>query len=69
MPVRNLKGLEAWRLSFAGVSSPLLGAYHRVNNGTGRRALDLLRGGAWARPVTAADPRTLREFGALFSGS
>jgi hypothetical protein len=46
-----------------------LGAYHRVNNATERRALDVLCGGDWARPVTADDLRSLREFGELIGGS
>ncbi len=46
-----------------------LGAYHRVNDATERRALDVLCGGEWTRPVTIDDLRKLREFGALFGGS
>ncbi len=53
----------------AGVCAMSIGAYHRVNNATERRALDVLCGGEWARAVTADDLRTLREFGELFGGS
>ncbi len=42
-----------------------LGAYHRVNNETEQRALDVLCGGEWDRPVTADDVRTIRELGEL----
>ncbi|MEE9210508.1 MAG: hypothetical protein V3U23_08640 [Kiloniellales bacterium] len=53
----------------AGVCAMSIGAYHRVNNAPERRALDVLCGGEWARPVTADDLRTLREFGEMFGGS
>ena len=53
----------------ASICAMSIGAYHRVNNATERRALDVLCGGEWARAVTADDLRTLREFGELFGGS
>ena len=113
MQMRERNGLTSWHLSFAGVSSPLLGAvflvaactpvqqaavgqgveniratkdaeadilkasvcamsvgaYHRVNTATERRALDVLCGGEWTRPITADDLHSLREFGEWLDGS
>ncbi len=46
-----------------------IGAYHRVNNPAERRALDVLCGGEWERPVTADDLRALRDLGGLLGGS
>ncbi len=66
--LRQAKDAEAEVLK-ASVCAMSIGAYHRVNNATERRALDVLCGGEWARPVTADDVRALREFGALFDGS
>ncbi len=66
--IRQAKDAEAEVLK-ASVCAMSIGAYHRVNNATERRALDVLCGGEWARPVTADDLRTLREFGELFGGS
>jgi hypothetical protein len=66
--IRQAKDAEAEVLK-ASVCAMSLGAYHRVNDATERRALDVLRGGEWARPVTVDDLRSLREFGALFGGS
>ncbi len=65
---RAAKDAEAAILK-AGVCAMSIGAYHRVNDATERRALDVLCGGDWARPVTVDDLRTLRAFGALFGGS
>ncbi len=63
---RQAKDGEAEVLK-ASVCAMSIGAYHRVNTDTERRALDVLCGGQWERPVTADDVRTLREFGELFS--
>ncbi len=63
---RQAKDTEAEVLKVS-VCAMSIGAYHRVNNDTERRALDVLCGGQWERPVTADDVRTLREFGELFS--
>ncbi len=41
----------------------------RVNDPAERRALDVLCGGEWERPVTADDLRTLRDLGGLLGGS
>ncbi len=53
----------------ASVCAMSIGAYHRVNNPAERRALDVLCGGEWERPVTADDVRALRDLGGLFGGS
>ncbi len=53
----------------ASICAMSIGAYHRVNNATERRALDVLCGGEWTQPVTADDLRRLREFGDLLDGS
>lgn len=55
---------EVLKVSLCAMS---IGAYHRVNNDTERRAIDVLCGGQWERPVTADDVRALREFGELFA--
>ena len=55
---------EVLKVSLCAMS---IGAYHRVNNDTEQRAIDVLCGGQWERPVTADDVRTIREFGELFT--
>ncbi len=65
---RAAKDTEAEILK-ASLCAMSLGAYHRANNAAERRALDVLCGGEWTRPVTVDDLRSLREFGALFGGS
>ncbi len=65
--IRAAKDAEAEILK-ASLCAMSLGAYHRVNNATERRALDVLCGGEWTRPVTADDLRALREFAELFGG-
>ena len=66
--VRQAKDTEAEALK-ASVCAISIGAYHRVNNPAERRALDVLCGGQWERPVTADDLRTLRDLGGLLGGS
>ena len=66
--IRAAKDAEADILK-ASVCAMSIGAYHRVNSATERRALDVLCGGEWTRPVTADDLRSLREFGELLDGS
>ena len=66
--IRGAKDTEADLLK-ASVCAMSLGAYHRVNNATERRALDVLCGGEWTRPITADDLRNLRAFGELLGGS
>ena len=66
--IRQAKDAEAEVLK-ASVCAMSLGAYHRVNNATERRALDVLCGGEWTQPVTADDLRSFREFGNLLGGS
>ncbi len=66
--LRQAKDTEAEVLK-ASVCAMSIGAYHRVNNDAERRALDVLCGGEWARPVTADDVRTLRDLGGLLGGS
>ena len=66
--IRQAKDAEAEVLK-ASVCAMSIGAYHRVNNASERRALDVLCGGEWAQPVTADDLRSLREFGDLLGGS
>ena len=66
--IRQAKDAEAEVLK-ASVCAMSIGAYHRVNNATERRALDVLCGGEWERPVTADDVRTLRDLGGLLGGS
>lgn len=63
---RQAKDTEAQILKVS-LCAMSIGAYHRVNNDTEQRAIDVLCGGQWERPVTADDVRTLREFGELFS--
>ena len=65
---RQAKDTEAEGLK-ASVCAMSIGAYHRVNNPAERRALDVLCGGEWERPVTADDLRALRGLGDLFGGS
>ena len=66
--VRQAKDTEAEALK-ASVCAVSIGAYHRVNNPAERRALDVLCGGQWERPVTADDIRALRGLGGLPGGS
>ncbi len=66
--IRTVKDAEAELLK-ASVCAMSIGAYHRVNDATERRALDVLCGGEWARPITADDLRALRAFAELFGGS
>ena len=66
--LRQAKDTEAEALK-ASVCAISIGAYHRVNSPAERRALDVLCGGEWERPVTADDIRTLRDLGGLFGGS
>ncbi len=66
--IRQAKDAEAEVLK-ASVCAMSIGAYHRVNNATERRALDVLCGGEWERPVIADDLRALRGLGTLFGGS
>ncbi len=66
--IRQAMDTEAEILK-ASVCAMSVGAYHRVNNATERRALDVLCGGEWTRPITVDDLRKLREFGELFDGS
>ncbi len=66
--VRQAKDTEADILK-AGVCAMSIGAYHRTNNDTEKRALDVLCGGAWERPVTADDVRVPRELGDMLNGS
>ena len=65
---RAAKDTEAEALK-ASVCAISIGAYHRVNNPAERRALDVLCGGEWERPVTADDIRILRGLGGLPGGS
>ncbi len=65
---RQAKDAEAEVLK-ATVCAMSIGAYQRVNTDMERRALDVLCGGQWERPVTADDIRALRELGALLGGS
>jgi hypothetical protein len=66
--IRQTKDAEAEVLK-ASVCAMSLGAYHRVNSDAEKRALDVLCGGNWERPVTADDLRTLRDLGGLPGGS
>ncbi len=65
---RQAKDTEAEALK-AAVCTTSIGAYHRVNNDQEKRALDVLCGGDYERPVTADDVRAIRDLGALFGGS
>lgn len=58
--VRQAKDAEAEALK-AAVCAMSLGAYYRVNDAIERRALAALCGGAWERPLTAADLELLRR--------
>jgi ABC-type uncharacterized transport system auxiliary subunit len=65
---RQAKDAEAEILKTT-VCAMSIGAYHRVNTDIERRALDVLCGGQWERPITADDLRVLRSLEALPSGS
>ena len=65
---REAKDAEAETLK-ATVCAMSIGAYHRVNTDEEQRALDVLCGGQWERPVTADDLRALRELGNVSGGS
>ena len=65
---RQAKDTEAEVLK-ASLCAMSVGAYHRVNNDAEKRAIDVLCGGEWERPVTADDLRALRGLGDLFGGS
>jgi ABC-type uncharacterized transport system auxiliary subunit len=65
---RQAKDAEAEVLK-ATVCAMSIGAYHRVNTDMERRALDVLCGGQWERPITADDLRALRALGDLSGGS
>ena len=65
---RQAKDSEADILK-AGVCAMSIGAYHRTNNDLEKRALDVLCGGSWERPVTADDVRVIRELGDMLNGS
>jgi len=56
---RRAKDGEAATLK-AGVCAMSIGAYHRVNTDLERRALDVLCGGVWTRPITSDDLDALR---------
>jgi len=66
--VRQAKDAEAETLK-ASVCAMSIGAYNRVNTDMERRALDVLCGGEWERPVTADDVRALRTLGDMLGGS
>jgi len=65
---RQAKDAEAEALKVA-VCAMGLGAYHRVNSEVERRALDVLCGGTWERPLTADDLDLLRVLRELRDGS
>jgi len=65
---RQAKDAEAESLK-ATVCAMSIGAYHRVNTDIERRALDVLCGGQWERPITADDLRVLRSLGGVANGS
>ena len=65
---RQAKDSEAAILK-ASVCAMSIGAYHRTNSDIERRALDVLCGGEWERPITADDVRRIRKLGDLLSGS
>ena len=65
---RQAKDSEAETLK-AAVCAMSIGAYHRTNTDIERRALDVLCGGQWERPVTADDLRVLRSLGGAPGGS
>jgi len=64
---RQAKDAEAETLK-ATVCAMSIGAYHRVNTDLEQRALDVLCGGQWERPVTADDLRALRALGDFSRG-
>ena len=66
--LRAAKDTEAEVLK-ASVCAMSIGAYHRVNNATERRALDVLCGGEWTQPITADDLRSFRKIEDLLGGS
>ncbi len=66
--IRAAKDTEAEVLK-ASVCAMSIGAYHRVNNATERRALDVLCGGEWTQPITADDLRAFRKIEDLLGGS
>ena len=57
---RQAKDTEATLLK-AGLCAMSIGAYHRANTDIEQRAIDVLCGGQWQRPVTADDIRDLGE--------
>ena len=65
---RQAKDAEAETLK-AAVCAMSIGAYHRVNNDDERRALDVLCGGTWQRPLTADDVDAIRDLGDTLGGS
>ena len=65
---RQAKDAEAETLK-AAVCAMSIGAYHRTNNDDERRALDVLCGGTWQRPLTADDVGTIRDLGDKLGGS
>ncbi len=66
--IRQAKDTEAEVLK-ASLCAMGVGAYHRVNSDAEKRAVDVLCGGEWERPVTADDLRALRGLRDLFGGS
>ncbi len=66
--LRQAKDAEAEVLK-ASLCAMSIGAYHRINTDVEQRALDVLCGGQWERPVTADDVRALRDLGDLLGGS
>lgn len=64
---RQAKDAEAAALK-AAVCAMSIGAYHRVNNDEEKRALDVLCGGTWTRPITADDVRAIRELELMLGG-
>ncbi len=62
--IRQAKDAEAGVLK-ASLCAMSISAYHRVNTDDEQRALDVLCGGQWERPVTADDVRALRDLGEL----
>jgi predicted small secreted protein len=65
---RQAKDAEAEILKTT-VCAMSIGAYHRVNTDIERRALDVLCGGQWERPITADDLRVIRSLEAIPNGS
>jgi len=64
---RQAKDTEAEILKVA-VCAMSIGAYHRVNSNQERRALDVLCGGSWDRPITADDVRIIQRLGGIADG-